>query len=270
MANERKSFLVYFDTQSQVEMLTDEEAGLLFKSLFRYGMTGEVLDTDNRTLAFAFSMFQSSLDRNNEKYDRIVEKRREAGKRHKGNQYTRNGTNGTSVPTMEQNGTNGTDRDRDSVRVRDSVSDRDRDRDRENNNSVVLNNILSIAKSCEDRKLQRRKDNFMSSLEPFRQTYGDAMIDDFCDYWTEPNKSGTKMRYEMERTWDLSRRIKRWASNRINQHNNNDGNNQGHNDNNESPRERSIRENEEALRRERERFGISEEVWQSTEVDDLF
>jgi hypothetical protein len=96
------------------------------------------------------------------------------------------------------------------------------------------------------------------------------MIDDFCDYWTEPNKSGTKMRYEMERTWDLSRRIKRWASNKINQHNNNDGNNQGHNDNNESPRERSIRENEEALRRERERFGISEEVWQSTEVDDLF
>ena len=268
MANERKSFLVYFDTQSQVEMLTDEEAGLLFKSLFRYGLTGEVLDTDNRTLAFAFSMFQSSLDRNNEKYDRIVEKRREAGKRHKGNQYTRNGTNGTSVPTMEQNGTNGTDRDRDSVRVRDSVSDRDRDR--ENNNSVVLNNILSIAKSCEDRKLQRRKDNFMSSLEPFRQTYGDAMIDDFCDYWTEPNKSGTKMRYEMERTWDLSRRIKRWASNRINQpNNNNNGNNQGHNDS-ESARERSIREAEEELRRRWEERGVHEEVPDSASIEEVF
>lgn len=38
----------------------------------------------------------------------------------------------------------------------------------------------------------------------------------------------------------------------------------------ESPRERSIRELEEAQRKARERFGISEEVWNSTEVDDLF
>lgn len=38
----------------------------------------------------------------------------------------------------------------------------------------------------------------------------------------------------------------------------------------ESPRERSIRELEEAQRKARERFGISEEVWNATEVDDLF
>jgi len=50
---------------------------------------------------------------------------------------------------------------------------------------------------------------------------------------------------------------------------NNNGNNQGHNEH-ESPRERSIRELEEAQRKARERFGISEEVWNATEVDDLF
>jgi len=36
---------------------------------------------------------------------------------------------------------------------------------------------------------------------------------EFIDYWTEWNKSGTKMRFELERTWDLKRRLERWASN---------------------------------------------------------
>ena len=36
---------------------------------------------------------------------------------------------------------------------------------------------------------------------------------EFIEYWTEPNKSGTKLRFELERTWDLSRRLHRWAGN---------------------------------------------------------
>jgi len=36
---------------------------------------------------------------------------------------------------------------------------------------------------------------------------------DFIEYWTEPNKSGTKMRFELEKTWDLKRRLSRWANN---------------------------------------------------------
>jgi hypothetical protein len=35
---------------------------------------------------------------------------------------------------------------------------------------------------------------------------------EFYNYWSEKNKSGTKMRFELERTWDLSRRLHRWAN----------------------------------------------------------
>ena len=35
----------------------------------------------------------------------------------------------------------------------------------------------------------------------------------FLDYWTEENKSGTKMRFEMERTFDIRRRLTRWKDN---------------------------------------------------------
>tara|TARA_R110002020_G_scaffold92899_2_gene224463 strand:- start:15108 stop:15881 length:774 start_codon:yes stop_codon:yes gene_type:complete len=38
----------------------------------------------------------------------------------------------------------------------------------------------------------------------------------FIDYWTEPNKSQTKMRFEMEKTWDLKRRLSRWANSSFN------------------------------------------------------
>lgn len=38
-------------------------------------------------------------------------------------------------------------------------------------------------------------------------------LQEFYDYWTEPNKSGTKMRWELEKTWDLKRRLQRWANN---------------------------------------------------------
>tara|TARA_R110002020_G_scaffold108562_2_gene251554 strand:- start:2867 stop:3634 length:768 start_codon:yes stop_codon:yes gene_type:complete len=38
----------------------------------------------------------------------------------------------------------------------------------------------------------------------------------FIDYWTEKNQSGTRMRFEMEKTWDLSRRIKRWVNSDFN------------------------------------------------------
>ncbi len=36
--------------------------------------------------------------------------------------------------------------------------------------------------------------------------------EEFFDYWTEPNKSGTKLRFELEKTWDLGRRMKRWQA----------------------------------------------------------
>lgn len=37
-----------------------------------------------------------------------------------------------------------------------------------------------------------------------------SMRKEFIEYWSEPNKSGTKMRWELEKTWDLHRRLLRW------------------------------------------------------------
>jgi hypothetical protein len=42
--------------------------------------------------------------------------------------------------------------------------------------------------------------------------YPEQMRIAFFDYWTEPNKSKTKLRFELEKTWDTKRRLNTWAS----------------------------------------------------------
>ena len=65
----------------------------------------------------------------------------------------------------------------------------------------------------EKEDLSARKLKFSSTLESFLQTYGKELLNDFYRYWTEPNKSKTKFRQELERTWDLERRLGTWAKN---------------------------------------------------------
>lgn len=58
----------------------------------------------------------------------------------------------------------------------------------------------------------KRMDKFYQELVPYVKTYGREMIREFYDYWSETNKSKSRMRFEGESTWDLNRRLQRWAS----------------------------------------------------------
>lgn len=57
-----------------------------------------------------------------------------------------------------------------------------------------------------------RKESFYQLLVPFVGQYPKEMIRAFFDYWSELNKSGTRMRYELEKTWELPRRLAAWAN----------------------------------------------------------
>ena len=60
---------------------------------------------------------------------------------------------------------------------------------------------------------ERRMKEFYTSLIPFVQTYGKQMVREFYDYWSETNKSGSKMRWEQQTTWVLERRLEYWSRN---------------------------------------------------------
>jgi hypothetical protein len=69
--------------------------------------------------------------------------------------------------------------------------------------------------------IDSRKLKFANTLKPFIDNYGKELIREFYNYWTEPNKSNTKFKQELERTWSLERRLETWAKNDTNFNNNN-------------------------------------------------
>jgi uncharacterized protein YdaU (DUF1376 family) len=73
----------------------------------------------------------------------------------------------------------------------------------ENENEDVIINEKNIIK---------REVKFKSEVFEFTEKYSDVMLNKFVSYWTEKNKSGTKMRYELEKTFEITRRLATWAS----------------------------------------------------------
>lgn len=78
---------------------------------------------------------------------------------------------------------------------------------------VKYSKVKEIKEEKSKEDLVARKLKFSSTLEPFLETYGKELLNDFYRYWTEPNKSKTKFRQELERTWDLERRLNTWSKN---------------------------------------------------------
>lgn len=80
------------------------------------------------------------------------------------------------------------------------------------------NNIKENSTNVESKKAAAkaatlsRKNVFYQSLVSYVEQYPKEMIRAFFDYWSELNKSETKMRYELEKTWELPRRLATWAN----------------------------------------------------------
>jgi len=78
------------------------------------------------------------------------------------------------------------------------------------NASKVNKSKVNKSKSIEERIIDFSKS--IQSIEGINDEDKKA----FFLYWTEKNKSGSKFRAEMEKTFDISRRLKRWSSNNFN------------------------------------------------------
>lgn len=192
-----------------------------YEAIIEYGTTGIIPEGLSPMAKLALNFAKSTLDKNSDKYEATRKKRAEAGRRHNGNQYTevpgetsaaptaqveQNGTNGTNVPCAEQmeqteqvsqNGTNGTD----NVNVNVNVNGLSNDNIKETANAV---------KKARAAPLEDRAKEFYESLVPFVGKYGKETLRDFYEYWSEPTQDKKKMRWELQRTWSVSRRLRTW------------------------------------------------------------
>lgn len=71
----------------------------------------------------------------------------------------------------------------------------------------IINTVAVITATHEERERI-----FMNRLTPFIDTYGKEMLREFFNYWTEKNEGGKKMRFEMQKVFDVSKRLITWKN----------------------------------------------------------
>lgn len=123
----KNSFVLYSEYKEQFSLLSNEEAGKLIMAIFEYTESGNVPDLDGMAL-MAFSFIKKQLDRDSEKYEKTVEKRREAGKN-----GGRPKANGFSEKAKKANGffekqtkAKKPDNDNEDVNVNENVNEKDK------------------------------------------------------------------------------------------------------------------------------------------------
>lgn len=191
MAKNKKSFILYTDLKSVVEKLIikDREDGTNNSGELFYHILEYVNDEDPEPINFiiemAFEPIRLQLKRDLIKWEGICERNRVNGS--KGGRPKKKPSNNPKNPV----GYLGTQNNPEEPKKPDNDNDND-------------NDIKE--------KVNKKEVEFKKSIQPFIERYGKDICNNFYLYWTEPNKSKTKLRYEMEKTWDVKRRLANWAN----------------------------------------------------------
>ena len=61
--------------------------------------------------------------------------------------------------------------------------------------------------------LEERVKKFREALSPFVSKYGEKMIEDFFNHWSQVNEGGKKMHWEKQKTFEISKRLATWKRN---------------------------------------------------------
>ena len=173
MAENKKSFLLYCDLIHTVKELPNDKAGELFKHILSY-VNDENPVTDDLIIKISFEPIKQQLKRDLQKYEGIRE-RNAANARKRWD--AKNATAYDRIPNSTKNADS------------DSDTDNDIDNDIDNKEKSFRNEVSK------------------------HSNYSSDMLNAFSDYWTEKKPKGRKMKYEFQKTFDITRRLKTWANN---------------------------------------------------------
>lgn len=181
MAKDKKGFILYADQKALFDQLPNDKAGELIKFIFAY-VNDENPTTDDIIINLAFTPIKQQLKRDLKKFEETKEKRSEAGK--------------AGANKRWQNIANDSKRIKAIAKIADNVND----------NVNVKEKVIDI---------NIRKQTFASSLQPYLEKYGKDFLNEFYLYWTEQSINNKKLKFELEKTWSLERRLYTWKNNAI-------------------------------------------------------
>ena len=237
---------IHKKTYSSMEKLTNKKTFVFntewkeilseYPPSVRYAVYDAIIDYANTSIvppmeplvSMAFAFIKKEMDYNASRYNAVASKRSYAGKQgmqaryNKSNKVMNETTNVTNV-------TNVTDNENvivnDNVNVNAVENKNVNDNEKENVNEVASATVPKLIEKKDKPKVitkkaspaaavaatNERAEQFKKEIEGFANLYTTKVLNEFYNYWSEPNKSKTKMRFELERTWDLTRRLRTWG-----------------------------------------------------------
>ncbi len=201
-AEPRKGFVFFLSWADCLQDLRPTERAAVYDAVVQYAKTGEMPELKGRCkMALAFIL--KDFDRQDEKYQRIIEKRRAAGRMGGAPKGNINAAK-TSKNNQKQAKTSKT-----SIEEEEEAEAEVEAEVEEEAEDVKLVRAQSAACAATN---EQRKVLFFESVKAYMGTYPAEMLRHFATYWSEPTPDGHRMRYELERTWSLPHRLRAWQS----------------------------------------------------------
>ena len=206
---------MYADQKELFDQLPNEKAGELIKFIFAY-VNDENPETKDLLLNLAFTPIKQQLKRDLVKYEDKKDKKSLSGREgnlkrwyldiyedYKKGKYTLD----EAENIAKHRKTSHTDKTRSQEVANIAVNDNVNVNVNDNDKVIVSNTIHS-------RKLTFSQ----STKELFDSDYPNDKhhLDDFIDYWTEHGDNDKKMRFEKQKSFSKTRRVKTWIKNNFN------------------------------------------------------
>lgn len=206
MAKDKNSFILYCDSKELINQLPDDVAGRLFKHIFAY-VNDENPESDELLLNVAFAPIKAALKRDLKSYESKKEERSRSGILGNLSKYYPDLYESVKSKAM-------------SLYEAQSIAKKRKASHSDTNTAVSDSVNVSVSDSVNDtdknkKTIEKRKKEF---AEQVRQHISSDFDKDeatkFYNYWTEKNDKGRKMKFEKQTTFEISKRILTWISNK--------------------------------------------------------
>lgn len=149
------------------------------------------------------------------KGDRIIINFLDEQFKERGKLSSTNSENASKGWEKRRNNTNEVRPHTDGIEVASNIEEKRTEERREEEKKKEENKIAEIT-ATKVATIEDRQKAFMEKLTPYLPDYSKEMLREFFDYWVEKNDGGRKMRFEMQKVFDVSRRLKTWSKNNYN------------------------------------------------------
>ena len=218
MAKDKKGFILYADQKELFDQLPNDKAGELIKFIFSY-VNDENPTTKDLLLNLAFTPIKQQLKRDLVKYEDKIDKKSISGKEGNLKRWNLDIYNDykSGKTTLEE--AENIAKGRTAIKCDRTVSHRVANIAVNDNVTVTVNDNVTdkVINNIHSRKLtfSQSTSNIFDSDFPNDKHH----LDDFVDYWTEHGDNDKKMRFEKQKSFSTTRRVKTWIKNNFNNNN---------------------------------------------------